>query len=200
MSRGRELVVLLDETGRAVGTADKAAVHHRDTPLHLAFSCYVFDRAGSLLFTQRAWEKPTWPGVWTNSLCGHPAPGEELADAVRRRAREELGLELSGLRLVLPGFRYAATMPDGVRENEMCPVLVAVADTAPRAEPSEVAATQWVPWAAFRDDVLASRRQVSPWCREQVGLLAAAETAPGRFAEGDPAHLPAALPRRTVGT
>jgi isopentenyl-diphosphate delta-isomerase len=154
-----------------------------------------------LLFTQRAWDKPTWPGVWTNSVCGHPAPGEDLYDAVLRRAREELGLELAGLRLVLPGFRYAATMADGVRENEMCPVLAAVTDDPPRPRPSEVAATAWVPWGSFRDDVLAGARAVSPWCRDQVAQLAGAETgAPERveFAAGDPAGLPPALPRRTV--
>ena len=61
-----ESVVLLDEEGHAIGTADKRAVHDADTPLHLAFSCYLFDGAGNVLITQRALHKLSWPGIWTN--------------------------------------------------------------------------------------------------------------------------------------
>lgn len=175
-----ERVVLLDESGGAVGTAPKAEVHHAATPLHLAFSCYVFDRAGGagqrtgrLLLTRRAEAKPTWGGVWTNSCCGHPSPGERLADAVRRRAGQELGLTLTELRLVLPAFRYRAVMDTGVVENEMCPVFVATTDDEPRPDPAEVAEVAWVEWARFRADVLAGRRAVSPWCAEQVAALPA---------------------------
>jgi isopentenyl-diphosphate delta-isomerase len=98
---GEEVVVLLDEDGRAVGTEPKATVHHTETPLHLAFSCYLFDRDGRLLLTQRALHKPTWPGAWTNSVCGHPAPGEPVEDAVRRRVRAEVGAVAEDVRLLL---------------------------------------------------------------------------------------------------
>lgn len=168
-----ELVVLLDEQGRARGTQAKAQVHHRATPLHLAFSCYVADDEGRLLLTRRALSKPTWPGVWTNSCCGHPAPGEPLSQAVRRRLREELALEVTDLRLVLPAFRYRAVMPDGTVENEMCPVLTArCPDPASLdPDPAEVEAVEWVDWADLRVEVGAGRRAVSPWCVEQVAAL-----------------------------
>jgi isopentenyl-diphosphate delta-isomerase len=183
-----EQVVLLDEAGRAVGVADKRTVHHRDTPLHLAFSCYVFDGAGSLLLTRRATDKPTWPGVWTNSVCGHPGPGEDLAEAVRRRASQELGVEVDDVRLLLPAFRYRAVMPDGVVENEMCPVFVATTGDEVRADPSEVESFEWVDWEAFRAAVLAGERDVSPWCVEQVQALPDDPvTAPGQSADALPA-------------
>jgi isopentenyl-diphosphate delta-isomerase len=166
-----ESVVLLDEQGRAVGTADKRQVHHAETPLHLAFSCYVFDAAGRVLVTQRALHKATWPGEWTNSCCGHPAPGEAVGDAVVRRVREELGVRLEDLRLLLPRFRYRAVMPDGVVEHEMCPVYVATTSDDVRPDPDEVAAAVWEPWADFRAAVLSGDREISPWCREQVADL-----------------------------
>ncbi len=165
-----EQVVLLDEEGHAVGTADKLGVHHAATPLHLAFSCYLFDGAGNVLLTRRADDKRTFPGVWTNSCCGHPAPGEPLADAVRRRVEQELGTHLADLRLVLPRFRYRAEQ-DGVVENEMCPVYVALAPGPVDPDPTEVGETAWEPWADFRGAVLSGAREVSVWCREQVEQL-----------------------------
>ena len=166
-------MVLLDPAGRAVGTAPKRTVHHADTPLHLAFSCYVFDERGAVLVTRRALHKPTWPGAWTNSVCGHPAPGEPLADAVRRRGLDELGIRLVDVRLALPTFRYRAVMPDGVVENEMCPVFVARTTDPVDACADEVEATEWVDWPVFRASVLDGTRDVSPWCVEQVRLLPA---------------------------
>jgi isopentenyl-diphosphate delta-isomerase len=165
-----ESVVLLDELGRAVGVADKRAVHDASTPLHLAFSCYVLDGDGRLLVTRRALTKHTFPGVWTNTCCGHPAPGEAAEAAVVRRVGQELGLPLVDVRLVLPQFRYRAVMDNGVVENEMCPVYVATAAGDVRPDPTEVEEYRWEPWAEFRDSVLAGR-DVSVWCREQVAAL-----------------------------
>lgn len=190
-----EQVVLLDEAGGAVGVAAKSEVHHEDTPLHLAFSSYVFDRAGRFLLTRRAAGKKTWPAVWTNSCCGHPAPGERPDGAVARRLVDELGLAGSvEIDLVLPRFRYRAVMPNGVVENEMCPVYRAVVEGGePHPNPEEVDATEWVPWAGFAESVLSGARAVSPWCRLQVQELSALGPDPLAWSPGDPEELPAAL-------
>ncbi|PWJ56212.1 isopentenyl-diphosphate delta-isomerase [Quadrisphaera granulorum] len=166
-----ELVVLLDDERRPVGSTPKVAVHTADTPLHLAFSCYISDTRGRLLLTRRAVTKLTWPGVWTNSVCGHPAPGEAFDDAVRRRARQELGLEIRDLTERLPDFAYRAVDASGVVENEFCPVFTAVADADPVPDPDEVAEWAWVEW----DDAvtLAARTPfaISPWAVLQLGQL-----------------------------
>ncbi|HVV24795.1 MAG TPA: isopentenyl-diphosphate Delta-isomerase [Pseudonocardiaceae bacterium] len=187
-----EHVILLDEAGHAVGTQDKATVHHAETPLHLAFSSYVFNRQGRLLLSQRAWSKKTWPGIWTNSCCGHPAPGEPVADAVRRRLRDELGLAVDEIDLVLPAFRYRAVMADGVVENEMCPVFRVVTDAAPVLNPDEVEAVRWVPWQQVITQVSADQLRLSPWCQLQLAELVALGPDPAAWPVGDTADLPPA--------
>ncbi len=187
-----EKVVLLGEDGRAVGIEDKAVVHSANTPLHLAISCYVFDSEGRLLVTQRALDKTTFPGAWTNTACGHPGPGERLLDAVTRRVREELGIGLRDLRIVLPGFRYRAVMANGITENEMCPVSTALTEDEPVMDPDEVAATTWLPWDEFSSDVLSGRREVSPWCLEQVRELVHLGADPLDWAASSATSLPPA--------
>ena len=187
-----ELVVLLDDHGRATGTQDKATVHHGATPLHLAFSAYLVDPEGALLVTQRAPTKATFAGVWTNSVCGHPGPGEALDAAARRRALDELGVTVGELRLVLPEFAYVAEM-GGMVENERCPVFVGFLPTRELAlDPGEVGGAEWVPWATFAAEVLDGRRAVSSWCREQVEQLVALGPDPARWPVADAALLPPA--------
>ncbi|WP_199423146.1 isopentenyl-diphosphate Delta-isomerase [Actinotalea solisilvae] len=166
-----ETVILLDDDGTRLGTADKATVHTAQTPLHLAFSCHVLGPDGSVLVTRRALAKKTWPGVWTNSVCGHPAPGEEIADAVRRRAAFELGLELADLELVVPDFRYRATDASGVVENEICPIYTARAVGEVRPNPDEVMDHAWVTPDALRRAVEAAPWALSPWLVSSAPVL-----------------------------
>ena len=174
MTDARELVVLLDDAGTPIGEADKATVHTADTPLHLAFSCHVLNEDGALLVTRRALSKRTWPGVWTNSFCGHPAPGEAMEAAVARRAMAELGITLIELDLAVPDFRYVATDAAGVVENEICPVYTAVTDDVVLPDPDEVVEYRWVERAPLEQAVDLAPWAFSPWLTLQLPALAAA--------------------------
>lgn len=164
-------VTLLADDGSAVGTMPKSEVHTTDTPLHLAFSCYVFDTQGRLLVTRRALAKKTWPGVWTNSFCGHPRPDEAMSDAVKRHGLSELGMQLSEIRLALPEYRYRAVDASGIVENEVCPVHVAVLDGDLTANPDEVSEWAWVDADALSASVENAPFAFSPWLVEQLPLL-----------------------------
>jgi isopentenyl-diphosphate delta-isomerase len=168
-----EEVVLVDDVGHPIGVADKVAVHSADTPLHLAFSCHVYSPAGEVLVTRRALGKLTWPGVWTNSFCGHPAPGEPLDEAIARRGLFELGVTLTDLELVLPDFRYRAVDASGIVENEVCPVFTAVTRDAVVANPDEVAEYAWVDPGSLHEAAVSAPYAFSPWLGWQLEQLGA---------------------------
>ncbi|GAB3647859.1 isopentenyl-diphosphate Delta-isomerase [Corynebacterium nasicanis] len=169
-----ELVVLADEHGEATGTAPKATIHTADTPLHFAFSCYLLDAEGRLLMTRRALSKKTWPGVWTNSFCGHPGPGETNEAAVARRSVEELGFAegaVADITVVLPDFRYRAVDSSGIVENEFCPVFVARLQPGeqPDPRPEEIDSLAWGRPEEIIAAVDAAPFAFSPWLVEELG-------------------------------
>ena len=168
-----ELVVLLDEHVTTCGHMPKSLVHSKHTPLHLAFSCYVFDDPGRVLVTRRALTKQTWPGVWTNSFCGHPAPSEKFEDSVARRAQQELQTCIGDMRIAIPDFCYRATDIGGIVENEPCPVWTATISSDPKPSPAEVAEWFWMEWDYLVAVVDAAPFLFSPWARLQIPRLAA---------------------------
>ncbi len=171
-----ELIVLLDEkTLQPIGDAPKLASHHATTPLHLAFSVWVFNDKGELLLTKRASSKKVWPGVWTNSFCGHPLPGETISDAIFRRARFELGIiGLENIEEKLPDYRYVTPPYIGIIENEFCPVFFASLpkEGLIKPNPTEVDSFQFVKVDDLRQMIDAEPGQYSYWFKDQFIILA----------------------------
>jgi isopentenyl-diphosphate delta-isomerase len=165
-----ELVVLVDEQNRQIGTAEKNAVHTDSTPLHRGFSVFLLNSKKQILLTKRAMNKKTFPGVWSNTVCGHPTPGEESNDAAKRRLKEELGLVVFEVDEVAP-YRYRFSDANGIVENEICPVFVARSDAYPRPNPREVESWKWVLWSAFLQEVRAFPSKYSPWSGEEAELV-----------------------------
>ncbi|QIV88293.1 isopentenyl-diphosphate Delta-isomerase [Glutamicibacter mishrai] len=164
-------VILLSADGQPIGTQSKQTVHTRDTPLHQAFSCHVRNSMGQVLMTRRALSKATWPGVWTNSFCGHPQPGEQMETAIRRHAAGELGMEIRDIQVALPDFRYRAVDASGIVENEICPVFTAVIDGGITMNPEEVMDYRWADPAEFAVAVQAVPWVFSPWLVMQASEM-----------------------------
>ncbi len=166
----QELVVLVDEDNNVLGTMPKSEVHQKQTPLHRAFSSFIFRVSdGKFLLQQRSSKKKTWPMMWSNSCCGHPAPDESNVSAGYRRLSAELGLKPIALEEVAP-YRYCFSHLD-VMENEVCPILVGFVDTEPVINPDEVEAVRWVDWQEFINEVKQFPKRYSEWCVEETLIL-----------------------------
>lgn len=169
-----EHVILVNDRGEALGTLEKYAAHNSHTPLHLAFSCWLFNARGECLVTRRALSKKAWPGVWTNSVCGHPQSGETTEQAIVRRCRFELGAEVTRLTAMFTDFRYREVDPSGIVENEICPVYAAQLTGPLTLNPDEVMACEWVDFATLLQTLESTPWAFSPWMvAEAAGARAA---------------------------
>ena len=169
-----EQIVFVDENGNPTGeVGPKLASHNAATKLHLAFSCYILRRNDNkFLMTQRALAKKVWPGVWSNSFCGHPGPGEKVVNAVRRRGNFELGLNtLEDIRCVLQKYTYVTPPYNGIIEHEFCPIYVAYISDEPKPNPDEVEAYKWVEWKDYAYQLEGDAQDMSYWCKDQYAHI-----------------------------
>lgn len=158
----RENLILVNERNRAVGQAEKTAVHHAGL-LHRAFSIFLVDDDGRLLLQRRSRAKYHSAGLWANSCCGHPRAGESTARAARRRLGEELGAA-APLRFAFKA-RYRTVLPNGLTENELVYVYFGKATGTFVLNPAEVSATGWMTLPQLRKDVEQHPRRYAYWLR-----------------------------------
>ncbi|MER7175303.1 isopentenyl-diphosphate Delta-isomerase [Streptomyces mesophilus] len=138
------LLELVDEDGNTIGTAEKLSAHQAPGRLHRAFSVFLFDEQGRLLLQRRALGKYHSPGVWSNTCCGHPYPGEAPFAAAARRVSEELGVSPS-LMAEAGTVRYNHPDPEsGLVEQEFNHLFVGMVQSPLRPDPEEVGETAFV--------------------------------------------------------
>lgn len=160
---------MVDENNSVIGTIPKKDVHGERTPLHRAFSLFIFNKDGQLLLQQRSEKKKAWPLMWSNSCCGHPALNETNKGAAIRRSMDELGLSVFSVEEISP-YRYTFTK-DGIMENEICPILIGFADGDVEINSDEVEDIAWVEFGDFLKDTQKNPDKYSPWCVEEVDIL-----------------------------
>ena len=154
--------MLVDAYGQQVGVEEKERAHV-DGVLHRAFSIFVFNASGELLMQQRAAGKYHSGGLWTNTCCGHPRPGEALADAVHRRLQEEMGFDCA-LREAFQ-FTYHAQLGNGLIEHEFDHVFIGSFEGQPRPNPEEVGACRWMATDELAIDLAAQPDRYTYWLR-----------------------------------
>jgi len=171
-----EKVVLIDEGDADLGTGEKLAVH-RSGELHRAFSVFAFNDRGELLLQRRALGKYHSGGLWTNSACGHPRPGEATADAARRRLFEELGIQ-SGELVPAGVYRYRAEILDLV-ENELDHLLVTTVTGEPVPDPDEVVEWRFIALEELAAWIAGSPDEFTAWF-PPAWHIASAQAPPAR--------------------
>ncbi|WP_020528072.1 isopentenyl-diphosphate Delta-isomerase [Flexithrix dorotheae] len=128
-------VICVDKQNNEIGEMSKKEVHEKGI-LHRAFSIFIFNSKGQLLLQQRAKDKYHSGGLWTNTCCSHPAPGENTLEAANRRLMEEMGMH-THLEHVFD-FTYTAHFENGLIENEYDHVFFGFTDELPSINKEEV--------------------------------------------------------------
>ncbi len=157
-----EQVILVDHDDVAIGEMGKMNAHELGK-LHRAFSIFIFNTAGQLLLQQRSLDKYHSAGIWTNTCCSHPRPGELTLDAAKRRLREEMGMECD----LSYGFNflYKATFSNELTEHEIDHVYFGVSDEIPIINPKEAASYKYVGLAELNKNIVEHPDDYTVWLK-----------------------------------
>lgn len=180
MDDSSERIILVDEADREVGTAPKLD-GHREGLLHRALSVVVRDPQGRLLLQKRQLGKYHSGGLWTNTCCSHPRPGEPVEQAAARRLQEEMGFACRLLPLMT--VTYRADVGNGLIEHELVHVFGGVFAGPVRPEPREADGFEWIAPAALARERAGAPERYSVWFNKYCGEHWPTLTADGRWAQ-----------------
>jgi len=157
-----EKVVLVDQQDNPIGEMEKMEAHEKAI-LHRAFSVFVFNNKDELMLQQRALSKYHSPGLWTNTCCSHPVPGEKIIDAGHRRLNEEMGFDCEINKIF--DFVYKAKLNKGLTEHEFDHVLFGRYDNMPKINPEEVEHWKWMKMSDINHDMKNHPKKYTVWFR-----------------------------------
>lgn len=155
-----EYVILVDEQDNETGVMEKMQAH-RVGALHRAFSVFIFNSKKEMLLQQRAAGKYHSAGLWTNTCCSHPRPGETLLDAATRRLQEEMGLACTLKKTF--SFFYKAHLDNDLTEHELDHVFIGVTDVLPVPAIAEVASWKYMSLSDLDIDIRLNPEQYTEW-------------------------------------
>jgi isopentenyl-diphosphate delta-isomerase len=156
-------VIVVDHQNRVIGSCAKLSAHQAGV-LHRAVSVFIVSPGcDHLLLQKRADGKYHSGGLWSNTACSHPAPGESVAAAARRCLRTEMGLSAR----LRPAhvFQYLADVGTGLLENEIDHVFWGATAKVPSPAPDEVADWKWENVEAVLEDIQANPDRFTVWFR-----------------------------------
>ena len=155
-------VILVDREDNPTGTMEKMKAHRKGV-LHRAFSVFVFNDEGQLMLQKRALQKYHSPGLWSNTCCSHPYPGEEAEVAAHRRLEEEMGFDCSLQHRFF--FIYRAELDQGMTEHELDHVFTGEYSADPAINPEEVHDWKWIGIPELIRDMQSNPDAYTVWFR-----------------------------------
>ncbi len=161
-----EKVILVDGNDKIVGEMEKIEAHQKAL-LHRAVSIFMFNSKGEMLLQRRALSKYHSPGLWTNTACTHPRMGEGSAEAAIRRAKEEMGMDVEGIRELFY-FIYKARLDNDLTEYELDHVFVASSDAIPAPDSDEVCEYRYVDLATLKREIKEKPEEFTVWFKKIV--------------------------------
>jgi isopentenyl-diphosphate Delta-isomerase len=156
-----EQVILVDAQDREVGQMEKQEAHEKGM-LHRAFSVFVYNSQGELLLQRRALDKYHSGGLWTNTCCSHPRPGEGNLEAATRRLREEMGIVCTLQHAF--SFIYHQQVGD-LTEHELDHVFIGTYDGLPIINSEEVAEWKTIAVSDLLEEMQAYPDKFTVWIR-----------------------------------
>lgn len=155
-----EQVILVDSQDREIGVEEKMAAHINGQ-LHRAISVFIYNSSGEILMQQRAHSKYHSGGLWTNTCCSHPKPGESSLDAANRRLEEEMGMNAELNHLF--SFTYHAELDKGLIEHEFDHVFVGQSDEKPTLNPEEAESYTYMSPLKIQADIEQNPSKYTEW-------------------------------------
>lgn len=159
----QEQVILVNESDEPIGEMEKMLAHEQGL-LHRAFSVFIFNPKGEVMLQQRALNKYHSPGLWTNTCCSHPRPGETTEQAASRRLKEEMGFDCTLQHKF--SFIYKVQFDNGLYEHELDHVYTGVYEGEPSLNPDEVNTFKWMKWEQLLVDVNTNASDYTFWLRQ----------------------------------
>jgi isopentenyl-diphosphate Delta-isomerase len=156
-------VILVNKDDRQTGVAGKMAAHHKGL-LHRAVSVFIINSRGEWILQRRAFDKYHSNGLWTNTCCTHPYPGETTIDAAKRRLREEMGIECNLVDLFT--FIYREKLDNELTEYELDHVFFGVTDDVPKINTAEVEEWEAVSLSDLHEDIIKNPLGYTFWFKE----------------------------------
>jgi len=153
-------VQLVDENDNPSGLMEKIEAHKKGL-LHRAVSVLLFNSKGEVLLQKRALHKYHSPGLWTNTCCSHPFPGEETLFAAERRLKEEMNID-SSLQFAFK-FGYRAEFENGLIENELDHVFIGFSDETPHLNTDEAMGFRWASLTDLMNDINSNPEDYTTW-------------------------------------